>query len=242
MPASTRSVPSTTTPAGKAMFQMVGVFAEFERDHPRARGGRHGAGQGQGQGHQERQADRSAGNPSRAACGHPRCLRSRRSWPASRCRTVSVLVSRPFAVASVDVRPSPSFLPPRNRQRRSSMRSSPHPPMSNTLAPTKTQHEFDPVGGRVPAIGSKRLQNETEGPRGLRILGVTIGGEVGGFVRFSELRGRRAAVLSVFGLLAEGPASIPAGRRRAAGVPAAWTRERVSGHFRYVGRRSSQPS
>ena len=31
MPASTRSVPSSTTPAGKAMFQMLGVFAEFER-------------------------------------------------------------------------------------------------------------------------------------------------------------------------------------------------------------------
>src|SRR6516165_3504066 len=31
LPASTRSVPSTTTPAGKAMFQMLGVFAEFER-------------------------------------------------------------------------------------------------------------------------------------------------------------------------------------------------------------------
>ena len=31
MPDSTRSVPSTTTPAGKAMFQMLGVFAEFER-------------------------------------------------------------------------------------------------------------------------------------------------------------------------------------------------------------------
>src|SRR5215467_5922199 len=31
----------TTTPAGKAMFQMLGVFAEFERsDHPRARGSR----------------------------------------------------------------------------------------------------------------------------------------------------------------------------------------------------------
>ena len=31
MPASTRSVPSSTTSAGKAMFQMLGVFAEFER-------------------------------------------------------------------------------------------------------------------------------------------------------------------------------------------------------------------
>jgi DNA invertase Pin-like site-specific DNA recombinase len=30
LPASTRSVPSTT-PAGKAMFQMLVVFAEFER-------------------------------------------------------------------------------------------------------------------------------------------------------------------------------------------------------------------
>jgi len=31
LPASTRSVPSSTTPVGKAMFQMLGVFAEFER-------------------------------------------------------------------------------------------------------------------------------------------------------------------------------------------------------------------
>jgi DNA invertase Pin-like site-specific DNA recombinase len=39
----------TTTPAGKAMFQMMGVFAEFERAMIRERHfRRHGSGQGQG--------------------------------------------------------------------------------------------------------------------------------------------------------------------------------------------------
>ena len=37
----------TTTPSGKAMFQMMGVFAEFERAHdPRTCHGRAGAGKG----------------------------------------------------------------------------------------------------------------------------------------------------------------------------------------------------
>ena len=37
----------TTTPSGKAMFQMMGVFAEFERSHdPRTCHGRPGAGKG----------------------------------------------------------------------------------------------------------------------------------------------------------------------------------------------------
>ena len=34
----------TTTPAGKAMFQMCGVFAEFERDDSRAHYGGTGCG------------------------------------------------------------------------------------------------------------------------------------------------------------------------------------------------------
>jgi len=77
--------PALFRPAGKAMFQMLGVFAEFERAIIRERVV---AGMVQANAKGERQADRPAGNPSRAACGHPRCLRSRRSWPASRYRTV----------------------------------------------------------------------------------------------------------------------------------------------------------
>ena len=47
----------TTTPSGRAMFQMMGVFAEFERSHdPRTCHGRAGAGKGR------RDATWAAGN------------------------------------------------------------------------------------------------------------------------------------------------------------------------------------
>jgi len=81
--ASTRSVPSTTTPAGKAMFQMLGVFAEFERAIIRERVVA-GMARAKANGTKSGKPDRSAGNPSRAACRHPRRLRSQRSWPARR--------------------------------------------------------------------------------------------------------------------------------------------------------------
>ena len=73
--------------AGGLMSYGASLSDAFRQvDHSRTRVGRHGTSQGPG--HQERQADRSAGNPSRAACGYPRRLQGWRSWPASRCRTV----------------------------------------------------------------------------------------------------------------------------------------------------------
>jgi len=48
----------TSTPAGKALFQMLGVFAEFERSIIQERN-RRGHRQGAGEGHQERQGVRA---------------------------------------------------------------------------------------------------------------------------------------------------------------------------------------
>ena len=77
----------TTTPAGRAMFQMMGVFAEFERAMIVERVGRRD-GACQASGHEERQGDRSSIN----ARGRSRSPSSRRiaqaasvyvGWPSS---------------------------------------------------------------------------------------------------------------------------------------------------------------
>src|SRR5262249_341465 len=63
----------TTTPAGKAMFQMLGVFAEFERAIIRERVVARMP-PANAQAHQSGHAARPPGNPSRPTCGHPRRL------------------------------------------------------------------------------------------------------------------------------------------------------------------------
>ena len=69
----------TTTPAGKAMFQMMGVFAEFERQHD-CRAGACWHRPGQGERHQERQSFRAPPSASRDRTANPR--RSGDSWEA----------------------------------------------------------------------------------------------------------------------------------------------------------------
>jgi hypothetical protein len=63
------------------MFQMLGVFAEFERAIIRERvvaGMARAKAKGTMSG---KPTDRSAGHPSPASCGHPRRLWGWRSWP-----------------------------------------------------------------------------------------------------------------------------------------------------------------
>src|SRR5262249_38133181 len=76
----------TTTPAGKAMFQMLGVLAEFERAIIRERV-LAGMARAKAEG-TKRQADRSAGDPSSAACGHPRRLQG---WQGQSARRRSAI-------------------------------------------------------------------------------------------------------------------------------------------------------
>jgi DNA invertase Pin-like site-specific DNA recombinase len=88
----------TTTPAGKAMFQMLGVFAEFERAIIRERGV---AGMARAKANGTK-----SGKPIGLLAIHP----ARRAAPHTRpaglaCEPLphsSVLVSRPFAAASVE--------------------------------------------------------------------------------------------------------------------------------------------
>ena len=60
----------TTTPAGKAMFQMMGVFAEFERSMIVERV-RAGVARGQGERHQERESLRAPSYSPRGGKANP---------------------------------------------------------------------------------------------------------------------------------------------------------------------------
>jgi DNA invertase Pin-like site-specific DNA recombinase len=68
----------TTTPGGKALFQMMGVFAEFEREDPRACMRRSGEGQGEGQ------AARATNGAAVGRAVHS-CCSARRQGPAGDC-------------------------------------------------------------------------------------------------------------------------------------------------------------
>jgi hypothetical protein len=90
----------TKTPAGKAMFQMLGVFAEFERAIIRERVV---AGMARAKARAPRAASRSVDRQSILRGVRPSALPTRLAELAcARSRHNSALVSRPFAAASVD--------------------------------------------------------------------------------------------------------------------------------------------